>query len=155
MFCDYAVRAFCTTPTGWPVLSQKPGSPTVISHLHHDHCSVFCICYIPYVLPGALQILFLSPILHMQKLRLKSILICLEPVTRLVSSGGGTPTHRRAYPVPSYSALTPGVKMWVKYTEFSKAAASPNPQDGSNPSTGEWLGCGRKRAKGLPNTLGF
>lgn len=51
--------------------------------------------------------------------------------------------------------LTPGVKMWVKYTAFSEAAASPNPQDGSNPSTGEWLGCGRKRAEGLPNTLGF
>ena len=91
----------------------------------------------------------------MKKQRFKGILICLEGVTRLASSGGGMPAHHRADSPPSYSAsLTPGVKIWVKPSVFRKAAASLNPSVGSSPSAGERIGGGRKNKDELPDTLG-
>lgn len=133
--CDRATRTFCTEPTRLPVLCEKPGSPesatTVTIHPHHNGCGDFWVCYIPCVPPCALQRSFLSLTLHMQEPRLKAILVCLEPVTRLASSGGGTPAPTRAPSAPSYSAsLAPGVTTWVKDIVFRATVASPNSRGG-------------------------
>lgn len=93
--CDRATRTFCPKPTCSPVLCEKPGSPesatTVTIRPHHNSCSDFWVGHIPRVPPGALQRSCLSLPLHMQELKLKAISVCLEPVTRLASSGGGPP----------------------------------------------------------------